>query len=154
MIRVRRAIPDESHALTSLCRRAKAALGYPEEWLKEWEPQLLISEEDIRTSNIFVAEQQGAAVGVMALVPGPPAEIDHLWVEPDAQSKGVGTKLVSHAVLVSREQGWEKLRVVADPSALQFYEKMGFSAIGTLDAPVFGSPRQLPVLVRRINEWI
>lgn len=47
---------------------------------------------------------------------------------------------------VAADHGWASMRVVSDPHAQRFYERMGAVQIGEVDAPVGGTDRVLPVL--------
>lgn len=150
MLYIREATPSDAIGLTNLSRRAKAALGYPAEWLKAWEPQLTFTVDYLQTTSVFVAELKGQIAGVIALVELLQPEIDHLWVDPTVQSQGVGSRLLDEAFSVAKTKGWSALRVVADPYAVPFYEKKGFRVVGLQDAPVLGHSRQLPVLERAV----
>jgi GNAT superfamily N-acetyltransferase len=150
MVTIRKALVDDSERLTEMSRQAKAGLGYPSDWLKAWESQLLFTPQYIRSEVVFVAEKAGKVVGVIALVELPDPEIDHLWVDPAVQSQGIGSRLLDEAYAACNERGWNSLRVVADPFAVPFYEKKGFRVIGLQDAPVLGHPRQLPILERAV----
>ena len=46
-INIHKARNSEAEELTQLARRAKASWGYPEPWLREWEPQLKLSSDYI-----------------------------------------------------------------------------------------------------------
>jgi hypothetical protein len=58
---------SEAEELTQLARRAKASWGYPEAWLREWEPQLKFSSDFIDSYSVFVARNGNTLVGVIAL---------------------------------------------------------------------------------------
>ena len=146
-MRIRKAVPDEAAKLTSLARLAKASWGYPDSWLREWESELSISRDYILENLVFVLEEDREVVGVVGLEIGEEGpEIGHLWVSPHTQGRGVGRALVEEAKDVARELGWVALRVVSDPFAEPFYERMGGVRIGEVPAPVAGTARTLPVL--------
>jgi len=118
MVTIRKALVDDSERLTEMSRQAKAGLGYPSDWLKAWESQLLFTPQYIRSEVVFVAEKAGKVVGVIALIEYPVPEIDHLWVDPSVQAQGIGSMLLVEAYSVAKERGWSSLRVVADPPAV------------------------------------
>ena len=60
----------EAARLTRLARLAKASWGYPEAWLREWEPELEISADYIRLNDVFVAESEGRLLGVVGVGEG------------------------------------------------------------------------------------
>jgi GNAT superfamily N-acetyltransferase len=83
----------------------------------------------------FVADQGGAAIGFATVLPaaGQDAELEDLFVHPDAWGRGVGGALVAEAERRAVALGFRGLRVIANRRALPFYEAMGFTAIGTVE---------------------
>lgn len=94
-----------------------------------------------------MAESRGIVVGVVGVGRDPDGpEVHHLWVSPESQGRGLGGSLLHRAVDVAKELGWLSLRIVSDPYALPFYERVGAQRIGDVDAPVAGTERTLPLL--------
>jgi len=145
-VNIRRARKSESEELTLLARRAKASWGYPEAWLREWEPQLKLSSDYIDSYSVFVARNGNTLVGIIALEDSGEPEISHLWVAPESQGLGVGRQLVKQALEVAKSRGWLSLRIVSDPNVQRFYESLGAAQVGEVAAPVGGTDRVLPVL--------
>lgn len=145
---IRRGVEADAAALTRLARVSKASWGYPDAWLREWEPELSISAEYIRHNAVFVAQDEGAeVVGVIALEDGPHGpEVSHLWVAPESQGLGLGRRLVECALEAARERRWSSLRILSDPHAQPFYERLGAVYVGQASAPVRGTDRTLPIL--------
>jgi GNAT superfamily N-acetyltransferase len=146
-VRIRRGKSDDAGELTRLARRSKASWGYPEAWLLEWESELEISAEYIEQNVVLVAESEGRLTGVIGIgagVEGP--EIGHLWISPGSQGLGLGRTLVDRAREVAQQAQWTSLRIVSDPFAQPFYERLGAVQVGTIAAPVAGIERTLPVL--------
>lgn len=88
--------------------------------------------EQIRAGAVRVAEQDGAVVGFAVLL-APFAggcEVDGLFVEPDRMRSGVGRQLIDDAKRIARQQGATRIDVVANPQAVAFYERVGFSTSG------------------------
>jgi len=148
MPQIRRAEEGDAEELTQLARRAKASWGYSETWQREWESALSFSTEYIRLEEVFVAESKGTLLGIVAVRDDPTTgpEIDHLWVLPESQGRGVGRLLLKQAVQMAKERGWASLRIESDPNAQPFYERMGATKVGDVSAPVAGVERSLPVL--------
>jgi GNAT superfamily N-acetyltransferase len=72
--------------------------------------------------------------------------LEHLWVDPSCQGRGVGRLLYGHALACVREHGPAWLVIEADPYAAGFYARMGARETGSVPAPVEGAPeRRLPV---------
>lgn len=148
-VRVRRAHPSESQALSDLALRAKALGGYSQAQLASWASELFISPESIAAEPTFVAEADRGLVGVVQLAThASPWEIEHLWVHPSAMRQGVGSRLVQQALRYAHRQGQRELRVDADPLAEQFYVRLGARRIGEVAAPIEGEPSRVrPQLV-------
>lgn len=146
-VRIRRGKGEDAAELTRLARLSKASWGYPEAWLREWESELEISAEYIQRNAVFVAESECGPVGVAGVGEGPEGpEIGHLWISAEAQGQGLGRTLVDRAREAAGQEQWTSLRIVSDPFAQPFYEKLGAIQVGEINAPVAGTERTLPVL--------
>lgn len=142
---VRKARPDEAATLSALALQSKAHWGYSAEALVGWRLELTITPEDILRHPTFVAETGERVVGFYMLHLDPLRAIEHLWVHPQSQRRGVGTLLIRHALAPDRE-GRGPLRVVSDPHAAGFYEHHGGVRTDSVSAPLPGLPeRILPV---------
>lgn len=151
-VSIRRATPDDAPHLTEIARVAKASWGYPEDWMAEWARELTFSPEYIESNPVFAADVPDRScrpmvAGVIALEVGESGpELAHLWVLPACQGSGIGRALVERAAMEARSRGWSALRILSDPNAVAFYERMGAVPVGSHPAPVAGTPRELPVL--------
>ena len=146
-MRIRAGRVEDAAELTRLAQLSKASWGYPEAWLSEWESELEISAEYIQQNAVFVAESEGRLIGVVGVGEGPEGpEIGHLWISPGSQGLGLGRTLVDRAREVAHEARWTSLRIVSDPFAQPFYEKLGAIQVDAVAAPVGGIERTLPVL--------
>lgn len=146
-VRVRSARVDEAALLSAMARDAKASWGYPAEWLEAWADDLRLDATRIDAGGVFVAEDDDGPVGWTAVGNGPHGpEIEHLWVDPRAQGRGVGRQLAGAARAEGARRGWGALRVESDPHAAGFYEAVGGRVVGRLPAPMDGRERWLPVL--------
>ena len=149
---VRDAIPADATVATRIAKAAKASWGYPQDWLAEWDPHLTISPSDLEWHDGFMAGLGSREVGVALLTrTGNIFELAHLWVLPDAQGAGVGSRLVEAVRNRAAERGATALRIESDPNAVSFYERMGARVVGTVQAPVCGQDRTLPVMALQIR---
>lgn len=131
---IRMAHPDDKLNLVELQRRASLA-GYSGEILQRLleEPDLVdLDEEMLANNEVMVAEIGAKIVGFATIVAhdGNDAELEGLFVEPDHWRRGIGRALV-HAI--EREAiawGATRLRVLANPNALDFYKAVGFVVLG------------------------
>ena len=144
---IRSASPEDASTLTTIALNAKRYWGYPEHWIKHWESDLTISPDFIRDNHVYVAEENGEIRGFYALlVAGEKAELDHMWVTPEAIGKGIGKELFLDAMERAAKLKVNAVEISSDPNAAGFYKRMGATQIGEVDAPVDGQPRKLPRL--------
>jgi 8-oxo-dGTP pyrophosphatase MutT (NUDIX family) len=130
-IRIRRARPNEADALTALATRAKAHWGYDADFMDRVSDAMTLSPADMGAHEVFVLhDPTGAIVGFHRIIPGDPAELEDMWVEPDAMGNGHGRRLFEHAAAIARSLGARALELDADPHAAGFYERMGMERIG------------------------
>jgi GNAT superfamily N-acetyltransferase len=144
---IRSASPDEAATLTTIALDAKRYWGYPEHWIKHWESDLTITPEFIRDNHVYVDEADGEIRGFYALcVAGSNADLEHMWVRPEAIGTGVGKELFLDAMERAAKLNVEAVEIASDPNAAGFYKRMGATQIGEIDSPIEGQSRKLPRL--------
>jgi N-acetylglutamate synthase-like GNAT family acetyltransferase len=143
---IRRAQDADADALTDLAHRAKAHWGYPASWMREWDPQLTIIPGYLEAHDVWLAERDGAIVGMCALEDrGARWNLEHVWVEPAAHGVGIGRALVMQALAEARRRHPGVVELLADPYASGFYERLGARHTGDVPAPMPGArSRTLP----------
>jgi GNAT superfamily N-acetyltransferase len=142
---IRPATSDDALILTQIALESKNHWGYPEHWLKLWEPELTISSEFIENNHVRVFENDGEIRGFYALcVNDSHAELEHLWVRPDYIGAGVGKELFLHAMECAAKLNLNEVQLTADPNAAGFYKRMGAQQIGEASSEIDGNPRILP----------
>ncbi len=141
----------EAGALTELALRSKAMWGYDADFMRACLPALTVSEQQIAAGGVSVAECDGRLAGFVAISrEGPDAEVDMLFVDPEAVQAGIGKALMEWAEAIARTDRIERLHVLSDPHAAGFYEACGFVRVG--DAPSDAiSGRRLPALEKRLD---
>jgi uncharacterized protein len=146
-VRIRKARPEEAALLSALALESKAHWGYSADALEKWRTELTITAEDILQHPTYVAEAGGRAIGFYMLQGTTPLQtLEHLWVQPRVLRRGVGTRLINHALALAGEGGVRSFSVVADPYAAGFYERHGGVRTASVAAPLPGMPdRVLPV---------
>lgn len=137
----------DASALSELARAAKAAWGYPADWMQAWADQFVVTPDELAQLWVFVARIDGRAIGFVALELRGPAELVHLWVLPDWQGRGIGRRLLAAAIDEARRRRLSSLEIDSDPNAVAFYEACGARRVGSRAAPMPGAPdRVLPRL--------
>ncbi len=79
----------------------------------------------------FVAERGGRLVGAVRFWPvrldrRPALLLGPLAILPELHGQGIGRRLVRHALVCAREQGWRLVFLVGDPP---FYRRFGFRPV-------------------------
>ncbi len=147
-IQIRRAVSDDVESLTTLAHDAKRHWGYSEELIALWSRELTFTPEYVARHAVYVASVKDRAVGVYALVrTDRECELEHLWVRPAFLGRGVGRALVNHAIATARAWNVTSIKIVADPNAEGFYDRLGAIRVG--DVPSRPRGRRLPLL--RLN---
>ena len=150
-LQIHPAMPEQAEILSRIALAAKGYWGYPERWMEVWKPQLTFSPAYFEENESWVAEIDRVPVAFYTLLEKDgQAWLENLWVSPEFIGKGVGKRLFFHALELSRQRGFENLRLEADPNAAGFYEKMGMYKIGERWSEVEGQPRILPVMEIRL----
>jgi GNAT superfamily N-acetyltransferase len=142
--RIRRARRDEADGLSALARRSKAHWGYDPGFLERVRDAMTLRADDVERHQVWILESaDGHAIGYHRVIPGDPAELEDLWVDPPAIGSGAGRRLFEHAVEVARVGGATALEIDADPHAVGFYERMGAVRIGATPSTLIHG-RELP----------
>lgn len=129
--RIRQARPEEAEELTALAHRSKAHWGYGDDFMARAVDAIVINADVIGAHEVWVLESDaGAPLGVYRVIPGEPAFLEDLWIEPSEIGRGRGRELWSHALATARRLGAQALELDADPNARAFYERMGARQVG------------------------
>lgn len=136
--------PSDAAELTAVVFAAKRHWGYPEEWIRLWADELTVDAEYIATNTVVSVLRAGRIIGWCAVVRDTEVWwLDYCWVLPQAMDLGVGRQLVQHVLSLAIKSGVWAVKVIADPHATGFYEKLGFARVGTHPSRPRG--RVLPV---------
>ena len=142
---INRADPSDAKVLTEIAFAAKRNWGYTEELINLWSDDLTVTENYLALNRVYSASSDGKLIGFCALKEQESFwEIEHLWVLPEYQRRGIGHALIQHTLenlLLDRST---RVRVVSDPNAEGFYLNWGFRRIG--EYPSRPSDRKLPLL--------
>jgi len=94
---IRRALPEESSALSELAREAVRHWGYPTHWLARSQSSDSIPADFIKENEVYVADEGGEICGFYALANASKPEISQLWIAPKHFGTGIGKNLFLHA---------------------------------------------------------
>ena len=159
---IRIALPDEAEILTEISFGAKRTWKYPESYFEIWKDELTITKDYINDNIVFVAEKGKQVVGFYSIVViqndflsdnvlvKKGFWMEHLFIKPSFQKKGIGRKLMEHALKYCEENWMDELKIFVDPHAVGFYEKMGAAFIENSPSSIEG--REVPVYGFKIEE--
>jgi ribosomal protein S18 acetylase RimI-like enzyme len=121
-VRSRRAEPGDAEAVADVFLAAYAEMSYLPELHTAEETRGWIGDVVLSNLEVWVAEDGDRVVGFAALGDD---LLEHLYVHPEAQSRGVGTALL--ALSKERRPGGLRLWVFQkNVGARRFYERHGF----------------------------
>ncbi len=141
---IRRAVADDGQPIASLFRRSFGTLTFL--------PTLHTPAEDreffaraVEEQEVWVWEEEGRVVGFAALAHG---MLNHLYVEPADQGRGIGAALLEHAKgrLTEGVRLWTFQR---NENARRFYERRGFRCVELTDGS--GNEEREP---DALYEWV
>jgi GNAT superfamily N-acetyltransferase len=146
---MRRAHESEAPVLSAIAFESKAYWPYSGVQLVAWRDALTISPSTVSSFPTYVAEVEARVAGFFVLVPSSLHwKLEHFWVSPSSLGHGVGRALLSHASRLAAEGGATALTIDTNPNAERFYLACGAQRVGSLAAPIEGSPgRERPQLV-------
>jgi GNAT superfamily N-acetyltransferase len=124
---IRRGRPGDARAITNVFLTARARMSYLPRIRTSREIRAWITDVLPHMYEVWVAEVDGQVVGFAALTD---EWLGHLYIEPGAQNRGVGTALLDVAKQ-ARPDGLKLYVFQANTGARRFYERHGF-ALGTL----------------------
>jgi GNAT superfamily N-acetyltransferase len=127
---LRQSRPDDAPAIAALHRAARRqAMPYLPELHSEAEVSAWMRDTLLPNAEVWVAEICGRAVGYLALVGD---SLDHLYVGPAHQGRGVGSLLLAKAQAL-RPAGLRLFAFQRNHRARAFYEARGFAPVRLSD---------------------
>jgi ribosomal protein S18 acetylase RimI-like enzyme len=124
---IRPATADDASAISDIFARARDEMTYLPPIPEDVRPQL--GGRFLARAELWVAEEDRGIVGFAGVSGG---ELTHLYTDPSAQNRGVGTALLEHVKRLRPEHIvlWVFQR---NDGARRFYERHGFRLIRLTD---------------------
>lgn len=118
-----------------IIRKLRAEEQYPMELLLLADPSQELVEQYVSKGECYVLEVEQNIVGVYVLVvkKSNAAELMNIAVAEHMQGRGLGKRLVLHAIEASRQKGCSTIEVGTGNSSidqLALYQKCGFRIVG------------------------
>jgi GNAT superfamily N-acetyltransferase len=151
---IRLAQTEDTTRLTEIALSAKASWGYSESFMAACEVELTVTPDMLATHKVWVGQIGDIIGGMIALGPrqtGGISQLEHFFVEPHFQKRGIGRSLFETLIAECRAQAVTRLELDADPYAEPIYQRLGFSTIGKVASksiPERVLPRMALVLVQ------
>jgi len=141
-VAVRVAEPLDRSTVAAIYRRASLSNSGDRPHLLANPEVLEFSPTALREGRTRVATTNGRVVGfVTTAATGEAVEVEDLFVDPDWFRRGVATELIQRVVTDAQADGRAYLAVTANPHALAFYRRVGFSDDGVADTRFGPAPR-------------
>ena len=137
-MKIRKAKAEEAQALLELHARSvrgTCADDYTPQQIQRWLSRQKLSRyvERIRQDGIFICVNDvGKIVGLCSRKGG---DIHGLYVDAQAQGRGVGSILLAHMENAARNEGIAELTATSTITALPFYLRHGYEALETTKWP-------------------
>jgi GNAT superfamily N-acetyltransferase len=131
-IEIRDAALDEIPQLEALQVRASLVAPDYREALAAHPEVIHLPPTDVSEHRTRVAIVDGRVAGFSVVLPvrATACELDGLFVEPELMRKGIGRALIADVVERARTHGVDRIDVIANPTAVDFYTKVGFERGG------------------------
>ncbi|MCT4699871.1 GNAT family N-acetyltransferase [Tenacibaculum haliotis] len=132
--------------LTNIALISKAYWGYPNELIESWRSDLTVTPKMIEDAFVYKFVQNNKIAGFYIL--NQPIknniELEMLFILPEFIGKGIGKRLLLHAFEKARKLNINKLTLLADPNAVDFYKSQGFIIIDKKESTI--PNRFLPIM--------
>ncbi|GGG95955.1 N-acetyltransferase [Polaribacter pacificus] len=136
-----KALSSDATSITQVALISKAYWGYSEAQILSWTDELTVSPEMIQEMQVYVWKEGQKILGFYVL--NQPLdnkiELEFLFVLPSFIGKGIGKKLLVHAIEIAKKNPENLLMTLdADPNAAPFYSSQGFQTVGQKNSSIFG----------------
>ena len=152
---LRSAVAAEADQLTSLAMRSKAYWGYTAEFMDSCREELIVTDQKILAADfdfhVICVDGHLAGYYALEIQPAGNFELEALFVEPKYIGRGLGRRLLEHAVDNATCRGGESLVIQGDPNASDFYAAVGAKQIGNRESESIPG-RMLPLYQLRLDD--
>ena len=145
-MKVIKATTNDAKTLTDLTIRSKAYWNYSQEQIELWREDLTITKDYINKNQVHILFDQEFLIGYYSfyLTDKSTVKLDNIFIDPAFIGKGYGKKLMERFIHNSREMNLEKIELISEPHAEDFYKKMGFHTVSKQESSI--KNRYLPIM--------
>jgi len=147
---IRKAKQTEAEILTALALKSKAYWGYSEADIESWRQDLTVTKQMLENTKVNLFEQNATIAGFYMLNPpeNKSIELEMLFVLPKFIGQSIGKKLLIHAINEAKKLKTTTITLLADPNAVPFYKKQGFTIIDKKESSI--PNRYLPIMKKEL----
>jgi ribosomal protein S18 acetylase RimI-like enzyme len=128
-MKIRAARPDDAGAIAEASIAARAEMTYLPRLHTDDEDRGYFRDHVVAELEVWVAELEGEIAGFVALEDD---LVEHLYVAPPAQGRGIGSALLAHAK-ARRPEGLQLWVFQQNLGARRFYERHAFELVRLTD---------------------
>jgi GNAT superfamily N-acetyltransferase len=145
-------VVSDAKKLTEIALESKAFWGYPKDLIESWTSDLTVSSSMISKMIVykFIFEDKIVGFYILNQPEDETIELEFLFVLPDFIGKGIGNQLIQHAFEEAKQLNCDKMKLIADPNAVPFYESKGFLEIDKIESSIFN--RFLPLMQKDLEK--
>ncbi len=147
-----KALASDAEKLTEIALKSKAYWGYTQEQIDSWKEDLIILPSHFKEWNgcKYLINDEIVGFYLLNRVNARTCFLEFLFIDPAFIGKGIGKKLIEHAIKSCRKNNCEVLNVLSDPNAERFYAKYGFKTLYQRESSIPG--RFLPEMELEFEE--
>ncbi|MBD3581919.1 GNAT family N-acetyltransferase [Flavobacterium selenitireducens] len=138
MLHFERAKPSDAGQLSGIAHVSKQNWGYSNEQLASWRTELTLTHDYVTHNHVVRIFFHHELIGFYAIIDGENTELDHLWLLPQYMRKGFGSLIFADIRRTVATLGKSIFRLVAEPHAKGFYDKMNGVVIGSFESKIPG----------------
>jgi ribosomal protein S18 acetylase RimI-like enzyme len=144
-MKLRQVEPSDADAVADVFLASLGGMTYLPDLHTDEESRAFVKDVLIPNNEVWVAEEDGRVVAFAGLGD---ELLRHLWVQPEAQNRGIGTALLA-LVKARRPTGIRLWVFQRNVDARRFYERHGFKLVELTDGS--GNPEGEP---DALYEWL
>ena len=131
---------SDAKTLTEIALKSKAFWGYSRELIESWRADLTVTSKTIQTCQVYKCMVDKVVVGFYVLNTAKEnlVKLEMLFVLPLFIGKGIGKKLLAHALNKVTISKVKTIELVADPNAIPFYKSQGFLVKEQIGSAILG----------------
>jgi putative acetyltransferase len=113
-------------------------------------PQMNVDFAEHEDFSYFVAVDDSEIIGVVGFKPES-GKVSGIFVEPERNDKGIGSKLLEKIEEEAAEKGIERLEVLSSLEAIYFYQKNGYSTKEPTERDLEGKNIEMMIMEKQIE---